>query len=67
MSTSNLGRQRNLHRVEGRLHSIHHLKDEAGQLIRNRKFLSFDFVPTRCSGASPSPSASSHASSRLLP
>ena len=62
MSTSNLGRQRNLHRVEGRLHSIHHLKDEAGQLIRNRKFLSFDSRRTRCSGPLLSPRASTDAS-----
>ena len=62
MSTSNLGRQRNLHRVEGRLHSIHHLKDEAGALIGNRKFLSFDSRRTRCSGPLLSPRASTDAS-----
>ena len=33
MSSTDKDRSAGLHRVDGRLHAVHHLKDEAGQLI----------------------------------
>ena len=33
MSSTGDGQHTTLHRVQGKLHSVHHLKDEAGRVI----------------------------------